>query len=106
MPYLDDYFALWSHGKENLNEFLNFINQLDERIKFTMEVEEDERLSFMDIVVMRFKGDSWEVIEGLRSSLYCPPGLPSNYASTNGLSGPQDTVSLTQIRKRPGNIDF
>ncbi|VEL10572.1 unnamed protein product [Protopolystoma xenopodis] len=47
MPYLDDYFALWSHGKENLNELLNFINEFDERIKFTMEVEEDERLPFM-----------------------------------------------------------
>ncbi|VEL33830.1 unnamed protein product [Protopolystoma xenopodis] len=54
--YLDDYFALWSHGKEDLDEFLNFINQLDERIKFTMEVEEDERPHFLDIEVMRSKG--------------------------------------------------
>ncbi|VEL41886.1 unnamed protein product [Protopolystoma xenopodis] len=41
MRYLDDYFALWSYGKENLNESPNFINQLDERITFTMEVEDE-----------------------------------------------------------------
>ncbi|VEL34815.1 unnamed protein product [Protopolystoma xenopodis] len=48
MRYLDDYFAL--------NEFLNFINQLDERIKFTMELEQDERIPFLDMDVMRSNG--------------------------------------------------
>ncbi|VEL25650.1 unnamed protein product [Protopolystoma xenopodis] len=56
MRYLDYYFAFWSNGKENLSEFFNFIQQLDKRIKFTMEVEEDERLPFLDIEVMRSKG--------------------------------------------------
>ncbi|VEL09138.1 unnamed protein product [Protopolystoma xenopodis] len=55
MRYLDDY-ALWLHCKENLNGFLNFINQLDERIKFTMEVEENERTPFLDTEVMRSNG--------------------------------------------------
>ncbi|VEL09224.1 unnamed protein product [Protopolystoma xenopodis] len=56
LRYLDDYFALWSHAKENVNEFLNFINQLDERIKFTMEAEENERLPFLYTEVMRSNG--------------------------------------------------
>ncbi|VEL12998.1 unnamed protein product [Protopolystoma xenopodis] len=56
VQYLDDYFALWSHGNENLNGFLNLINQLDGRSKSTMEVDKDERLPFLDIEVMRSKG--------------------------------------------------
>ncbi|VEL21182.1 unnamed protein product [Protopolystoma xenopodis] len=30
MRYLDDYFALCSHGKINLGQLLNFIDQLDD----------------------------------------------------------------------------
>ncbi|VEL32693.1 unnamed protein product [Protopolystoma xenopodis] len=31
MRYLDDYFALWLHGKKNFDEFPNFLNKLDGR---------------------------------------------------------------------------
>ncbi|VEL21657.1 unnamed protein product [Protopolystoma xenopodis] len=56
MRYLDDYFALWSHGREKLEEILKFVNQIEERIKFTMEVEEGERLPFIDVEVIRSNG--------------------------------------------------
>ncbi|VEL33281.1 unnamed protein product [Protopolystoma xenopodis] len=52
MRYLDDYFAPWSYGKENLEEFLQFVNQIDAKIQFTMEVEESEQLPFMDVEVI------------------------------------------------------
>ncbi|VEL09724.1 unnamed protein product [Protopolystoma xenopodis] len=54
MRYLDDYFTFWSHGREKLEDFLKFINQIDEQIKFKMEVEEGERLPFLDVEVIRF----------------------------------------------------
>ncbi|VEL18673.1 unnamed protein product [Protopolystoma xenopodis] len=54
MRYLDDYLALWSHGREKLEGFLQFVNQIDGQIQFTMEVEEGERLSFLDVEVIRY----------------------------------------------------
>ncbi|VEL10344.1 unnamed protein product [Protopolystoma xenopodis] len=49
MRYLDDYFALWSHSNENLDEFFNFMSQLDGRIKFTMQVDKGKRLPLLDV---------------------------------------------------------
>ncbi|VEL37904.1 unnamed protein product [Protopolystoma xenopodis] len=56
MRYLDDYFALWSHGREKREEFLKFVNQIDGKIQFTMEVEEGERLPFLEVEVIRSNG--------------------------------------------------
>ncbi|VEL21326.1 unnamed protein product [Protopolystoma xenopodis] len=56
MRYLDDYFSLWSNGREKLEEFLKFVNQIDEKIKFKMEVDEGERLPFLDIEVIHSNG--------------------------------------------------
>ncbi|VEL14035.1 unnamed protein product [Protopolystoma xenopodis] len=47
MWYLDDYFAIWSHGREKLEEFLKFVNHIDG--KFTMEIDKGERLPFLDV---------------------------------------------------------
>ena len=33
--FIDDIFIVWTHGKETLEEFLNYINQAHETIKFT-----------------------------------------------------------------------
>ncbi|VEL37461.1 unnamed protein product [Protopolystoma xenopodis] len=49
MWYLDNYFALWSYGREELGEFLKFVNQIDAKIQLTMEVEEGERFPFLNV---------------------------------------------------------
>ncbi|VEL28267.1 unnamed protein product [Protopolystoma xenopodis] len=56
MQYLDDYFAIWSHEREKLEEFLKLANQIDENIEFMKEVEEKERLPFLDVEVIRSNG--------------------------------------------------
>ncbi|VEL34690.1 unnamed protein product [Protopolystoma xenopodis] len=56
MQCLDDYFALWSTGIEKLEDFLKSTNQIDEKIKFTMEVDEGERLPFLDVEMIFPKG--------------------------------------------------
>ncbi|VEL16691.1 unnamed protein product [Protopolystoma xenopodis] len=53
MRYFDDYFALWSYGREKLEEFLKFVKQIDRKIQFTMEIEKGERLPFLDVEVIR-----------------------------------------------------
>ncbi|VEL33696.1 unnamed protein product [Protopolystoma xenopodis] len=56
MRYQDGYFTLWSCGREKLEEFLKLVNQIDETVTFTMEVEESERLPFLDVEVICSNG--------------------------------------------------
>ncbi|XP_076397942.1 uncharacterized protein LOC143266273 [Megachile rotundata] len=52
--YVDDTFVVWSHGREKLGDFLNYINSLDPNIQFTMEIETPDRsLPFLDTLITR-----------------------------------------------------
>ena len=48
--YRDDCFLLWTGTEERLHQFFNFINTLDERLKFTMEIGGDT-LAFLDLLI-------------------------------------------------------
>jgi len=49
----DDTCVIWSHGREKLDMFLNHLNSQSNSIKFTMEVEENGCLPFLDILLSR-----------------------------------------------------
>ena len=51
--YVDDTFVIWSHGKETLPPFLAFLNAQHPNIKFTMEIEQDNQIPFLDVLVRR-----------------------------------------------------
>jgi hypothetical protein len=51
--YVDDTFVVWRHGKEELHDFLNHLNNIHPNIKFTMEVEQSQLLPFLDVLVSR-----------------------------------------------------
>jgi len=51
--YVDDIFIIWPHGQEKLEEFLNHISGLHNKIQFTMEKEEEGHLPFLDIDIYR-----------------------------------------------------
>lgn len=51
--YVDDTFILWEHGKRRLNRFLTQLNSQRPSIQFTMEVEDENRLPFLDVEVHR-----------------------------------------------------
>jgi len=51
--YVDDTFVIWLHGLDRLREFLQHINGLHKKIKFTMEIEEGGHLPFLDVNVYR-----------------------------------------------------
>ena len=57
LRYVDDTFIIWPHGRTQLVAFLNHLNNLCEKIQFTMEVEEENQLPFLDVLVRR-NGDS------------------------------------------------
>ena len=54
--YVDDTFVIWQHGRENLDSFLVHLNSIEESIKFTMEIEENNRLPFLDVLVHKQNG--------------------------------------------------
>jgi len=51
--YVDDTFVIWPHGQDKLQDFLNHINGLHKKIQFTMEIEKDVHLPFLDIDIYR-----------------------------------------------------
>lgn len=51
--YVDDTFFVWPHGRDSLNRFLDHFNCLHPNIKFTMEVESDGKLPFLDVMVYK-----------------------------------------------------
>ena len=51
--YVDDTFVIWSHGKEKLMDFLKHLNGIHNNIQFTMEIEREGHLPFLDIDINR-----------------------------------------------------
>ncbi|GLV44627.1 uncharacterized protein CBL_02857 [Carabus blaptoides fortunei] len=51
LRYVDDTFVVWPHGREKLNEFLEHLDKQHPAINFTMEVEKDNKLPFLDVLV-------------------------------------------------------
>jgi hypothetical protein len=50
--YVDDTFVVWPHGRNKLHGFLH-LNNIHPNIKFTMEVEQNGSLPFLDVLVSR-----------------------------------------------------
>ena len=53
LRYVDDTFVVYNEGQDKLHSFLEHLNSVRSSIKFTMEVEEDRKLPFLDAMVMR-----------------------------------------------------
>ncbi len=49
--FIDDIFAIWQHGQESLDSFLQQINLFHPTIKFTSEFSTD-RITFLDTTVI------------------------------------------------------
>jgi Reverse transcriptase (RNA-dependent DNA polymerase) len=51
--YVDDIFVIWQHGKDELLRFLEHLNNQHSKIQFTMEVEVNGQLPFLDVLVKK-----------------------------------------------------
>lgn len=54
--YVDDILTCFTGTKRQLNIFLNFINNIHPNIKFTMEVEQNKQINFLDLTIQNNKG--------------------------------------------------
>jgi hypothetical protein len=51
--YVDDTNVIWPHGKEELDKFFEHLNGISEDIKFTMELEDNNSIPFLDVLITR-----------------------------------------------------
>ncbi len=65
---VDDYFIVWQHGRDRLQLFFNHFNNQHENIKFTMEIENDGSLPFLDVLVTRNTS-----VRGFATTVYRKP---------------------------------
>jgi hypothetical protein len=50
---VDDTNFIWPHRRDSLEEFLKHMNNQSKDIKFTMEIENDKNISFLDVLLTR-----------------------------------------------------
>ena len=54
LRYVDDTFVIWRHGRAELRKFLIFLNnQQIPNIHFTIDIEENGKLPFLDILISK-----------------------------------------------------
>jgi hypothetical protein len=51
--YVDDTHVIWPHGRDSLTGFLEHLNNQSESIKFTMELEENKSIPFLDVLITK-----------------------------------------------------
>lgn len=51
--FVDDTNLNWTHGKAELEMFFNHLNSISSEIKFTMELEENGKIPFLDVLISR-----------------------------------------------------
>ncbi|KAJ4430702.1 hypothetical protein ANN_19293 [Periplaneta americana] len=76
--YVDDMFVIWPHGQDTLPDFLRHINSQRPQIQFTMEVETNGKLPFLDILISRNNGS-------LGHAVYRKPTHTNLYLNANSL---------------------
>jgi hypothetical protein len=45
--------VVWPHGEDELQKFLFFLNSIHQNIKFTMDIDKNSSLPFLDVLVNR-----------------------------------------------------
>lgn len=51
--YIDGIFCIWNNNLNILNIFLNFINNIHPNIQFTIKIENDNKINFLDFTTYK-----------------------------------------------------
>ena len=51
--YMDDIISVWNYGEKELKGFKKQLNFLGGDLKFTIELEEDNKLPFLDVLLLK-----------------------------------------------------
>lgn len=77
--YVDDICIIWNGGETELTNFLNFVNSLHPNITFTLEKETNQKLPFLDLLLIR-EGDK------ISFEIYRKPSTTDNIIQYNSNS--------------------
>ena len=51
--YIDDVISLWNYGENELRGFLDPLNTHNRNLQFTLEIEIANKISFLDVLIIR-----------------------------------------------------
>uniref|UniRef100_A0A6P7FX31 Uncharacterized protein LOC114331948 n=1 Tax=Diabrotica virgifera virgifera TaxID=50390 RepID=A0A6P7FX31_DIAVI len=88
LRYVDDTFVIWPHGKDTLDLFLSHLNGIHPSIQFTMEVESEESLPFLDVLIQKQPPHSFSY------SVYRKPTHTNRYLNTQSHHHPAQLSSV------------
>ena len=93
--YVDDTFVIiWPHGREKLEYFLHHINHLHKAsITFTVEVEEDHKIAFLDIQIIRNNST-------LETLVYHKPTHTNQYLNFRSHTTPESSLASSNALLR------
>ncbi|XP_072392054.1 uncharacterized protein [Diabrotica undecimpunctata] len=101
LRYVDDTFIIWTHGVDKLTAFLEYINSIHPKIKFTMELEKQLERETEKILNEILKKLNWRHKEDLITYLN---KLITHETSTNrkllDLDGSQESIHPTMEHKK------
>jgi hypothetical protein len=86
--FVDDTNVLWPHGKEELDKFFQHLNNISNDIKFTMELEEDGSIPFLDVLINRKHNGS------LGHTIYRKKTHTENYLHANSHHHPNQKLGV------------
>ena len=75
LRYVNDKFILWLH-QEDVQTLVDYENSIRPAIQFTIEKEQDNRLSFLDVLIIHTE-------QGFRLSVYQKPTFTRWYLNIN-----------------------
>ena len=90
--------VICEHGRQYLNEFLIHINGLHSRIQFKLEVEDNNKTAFLDVLVERRE-------HSMFTTVYRKPTLTDRYLNYWSHHHPRTKIGIVScLRKRAENI--
>ena len=51
--FIDDTNFIWPQGRDNLDDFLKHVNSESNHIKFTMEIQDNNFVPFLDVLITK-----------------------------------------------------
>ena len=90
--YIDNTFMCWEYSLEELQEFVQFLNSLHPKIKWTSEVEKDNKISFLDILIVQNR-------EGNDTTVYRKESASDRYIHFSSAQAWQEKVAAIRTLK-------
>ncbi|XP_071442511.1 uncharacterized protein [Hetaerina americana] len=91
LRYVDDTFVIWQHGIQERSDFVSDLNNQHRAIQFTMELEKNKQIPFLDVLVKRKEDGS------LGHAVYRKATHTDRYLNSLSHHHPAQKASLVEL---------